>query len=598
MTARRSTPPKPPFALSLGVVGHRPNRLPDTAHAAINAQLDALLAGVRQAAEGTYRRHQAVFAERPVELTMLSALAEGADRIAAQAALRNDMAVAAALPFPVADYEKDFTDPASRAEYADLLNRATTVSVLPGDYEAEPRDYDGVGQVILDNADLIVAIWDGGPSGGRGGTTELIERAAAMGLPVVHIDAKGAAEPRLLWADLADFPAVGAALDDTPAEPVASVLDDVIDAITRPPTGENEIASLKRFLAERWKRFNWRIELPLLLAILGLRSIRRSDVLPSSPTDLGEEIRANAASVSGVDRDRLDTVATAYGAADALAVRQAQVFRSAYVSMFFFAAMVVITAAVSLVGQQLFGWNTWLLAVVQIGFIGLVLLNSNVGRSRDWHGRWRDAREAAERIRGAVPLWMLDEVEDNGGTTGTAWPAWYTRAHLRALGLRPGTLDREGLEAIRQMLITLASDQSAYHQATARLMTGIEQRLVRIGHSLFALTFFFGALNLILALLDSELPFNWRYALIGLTAAMPALGSATFGIRLVGDFEGTAHRSARAARALATIAEALRQDPAKLSVLRARAVGLAETMLSDVAHWRMATETRKLINPL
>ncbi|MCP4383493.1 MAG: hypothetical protein GY798_19100 [Hyphomicrobiales bacterium] len=598
VNAKRPTPPKPPFALSLGVVGHRPNRLPEKARPTIEDQLDHLLADVKRAAQDARIRHRAVFADGPAELTMISALAEGGDRMAAQAALRNDMTLATPLPFPIGDYEKDFTEAASRAEYADLLDRSSTVLVLPGDYEAETRDYDGVGQVILDNADLIVAIWDGGPSAGRGGTTDLVERAVAMGLPIVHIDAAGVADPRLLWAELADYPVVGAGLPATPTSPVSEVIAEVVDAIARPPTDDSEKASLLRFFDERWKRLNWRIELPLMLAALGLRAMRKTDLLPPAPAALSAEVDLDAASVPGVNPQRLATVAKAFGTADAVAVRQAQIFRGAYVSKFFFAAMVVITAAASLVGQQLFGWETWLLAVLQIGFVGLVLINTSLGRSRDWHGRWRDAREAAERIRGAIPLWLLGEVEDNGRSTGPAWPAWYTRAHLRALGLRPGALDRKPLEAARQVLIALADGQSGYHQATARLMTRIEKRLVRIGQVLFAATFLLGAANLVLALVGLDLPFNWRYAMIGLTAAMPALGSATFGIRLIGDFEGAADRSARVAETLDTIAAALRQDPAQLAVLRARARSLAGAMLGDVSHWRMATETRKLINPL
>ncbi|WP_421725685.1 hypothetical protein [Bauldia sp.] len=245
MTARVDTPPKPPFALTIGVVGHRPNRLPETARATVETELDRLLDGLKQAADVTFARHAGVFSDRPPTLTMISALAEGADRMAAHAALRHGLKLAAALPFPANDYERDFEDADSQADFADLLGKAAAALVLPGDYDTEPRDYESVGLVILDNADLIVAIWDGGPSGGRGGTTELIERAATMGLPVAHIDATGANPTQLLWPDLADHPLTGGSLADTPARPVGDVLAMVVDAITRPPIDADERAKLE-----------------------------------------------------------------------------------------------------------------------------------------------------------------------------------------------------------------------------------------------------------------------------------------------------------------------------------------------------------------
>ena len=82
--------------------------------------------------------------------------------------------------------------------------------------------------------------------------------------------------------------------------------------------------------------------------------------------------------------------------------------------------------------------------------------------------------------------------------------------------------------------------------------------------------------------------------LIGVTAGLPVFGTASFAIRAIGDFEGSATRSARMAAALEGLAEGLAADPPDLIVLRARAASLADAMLGDVAHWRFATETRHL----
>ena len=41
---------------------------------------------------------------------------------------------------------------------------------------------------VVENCDVLVAAWDGGPAQGRGGTAPAVRYAALMGRPVVHLD--------------------------------------------------------------------------------------------------------------------------------------------------------------------------------------------------------------------------------------------------------------------------------------------------------------------------------------------------------------------------------------------------------------------------
>jgi hypothetical protein len=54
---------------------------------------------------------------------------------------------------------------------------------------AETRDeaYERAGRRIIDESDVVVALWNGGPSGGRGGTAEIVEYARDRGVPVVWL---------------------------------------------------------------------------------------------------------------------------------------------------------------------------------------------------------------------------------------------------------------------------------------------------------------------------------------------------------------------------------------------------------------------------
>lgn len=592
------SPFRPPLALTIGVTGHRPNRIPEDARPRIDADIAAVLSAVKAASEAARAAHAEVFAAGPARPVLLSALAEGADRYAALAALDAGIGLSAALPFPVDDYARDFAEPASRDEYARLIAAADRVMVLPGRRDSTARAYDGVGVVILENSDLILAVWDGGASAGKGGTTDLVERAAAIGMPIIHIDALGKAPPRLLWSGLAAHPVSGVDVEHLPAALALDAIPAVVDRVVRPPADPDERRRLGRYLDERRHRFNWRLEVPVMLALIGLRRMKRTDLVPPGPEVLADDLERSAglhhAEAPAASLSRLGAFADAYGFADATAVRYAQVFRGSYVTRFMLAAVAVLVGGVALIGDQIFGWTTWPLAVLQVVIVIVILVNTAVAARRDWHGRWRESREVAERLRAAVPSWLVGQVRNDAPGEEPAWTGWYARANLRALGLWSGELGPERLASVRDSFTAFVADQRAYHEQTAALMQAIERRLGSLGRISFIATLALAALDITLDIVGVSLPGGWQAVLIGMTAGLPVFGTASFGIRAIGDFEGSATRSARMAASLGALGEALAGDPPDLVVLRARAAALADAMLGDVAHWRFATETRNL----
>ena len=163
-----------PGRVSVGITGHR-----------FLAELDRINAGI---AEGV-ARVRAAYNNAPV--TVLSALAEGADRLAAEVILATDgAALTAVIPFSLADYEIDFgpEGSASRLHFHVLLQRASETIVLP-DAESRNAGYAAGGQYVLDNADVLLAIWDGEGAQGQGGTGEIVALAREQGKPVVIVRA-------------------------------------------------------------------------------------------------------------------------------------------------------------------------------------------------------------------------------------------------------------------------------------------------------------------------------------------------------------------------------------------------------------------------
>jgi hypothetical protein len=150
----------------VAVIGHR-----------ILADLGPLAAGVREALD-------LIRGDASRAVTVVSMLAEGADRLVAEEALRTPGgALEAILPRPAEEYARDFGPDGSPSglHFAALLARATSVRVVPPDDDAA---YRAAGRASVDAADVVLGMWDGREAQGPGGTGELVAWAHSRGKPV------------------------------------------------------------------------------------------------------------------------------------------------------------------------------------------------------------------------------------------------------------------------------------------------------------------------------------------------------------------------------------------------------------------------------
>jgi hypothetical protein len=135
---------------------------------------------------------------------ILSALAEGADRLTAKIAMAELQAeLIAVLPMPAEDYERDFPAAESKAEFRALLDRALFIKTAEvpagGDWkkDGEPRNvqYARAGAIIVDHAQVLFAIWDGKPARGTGGTADQVEWFERGYSPKAYTAYKGQVTP-------------------------------------------------------------------------------------------------------------------------------------------------------------------------------------------------------------------------------------------------------------------------------------------------------------------------------------------------------------------------------------------------------------------
>ena len=200
------SPPSPPRAritFRVGIVGHRPNRLPNGEGGwdAIRGRMASVLAAVRDAVEAFRSEPDAaLYDEGSAELRAISPLAEGADRLFAEEALEFGYTLCCPMPFSRTEFEKDFNhemaqEAGSAERFGALLDRAAagaglTVFELDGSRADEASAYGAAGRVVLNQSDLLVVVWDGDAPAGGGGTVETLREAVGYHVPVIWVDAK------------------------------------------------------------------------------------------------------------------------------------------------------------------------------------------------------------------------------------------------------------------------------------------------------------------------------------------------------------------------------------------------------------------------
>jgi len=122
--------------------------------------------------------------DTPRPLVGVTALAIGADRLFAECVLANRGALRVVVPFP--EYERVF-DAVARDDYRRLLRNADEVFVLDR-WGTDEDCYRAAGRAIVEDSDELIAVWDGLPAGGPGGTGDVVAYALSCGRRVLQVN--------------------------------------------------------------------------------------------------------------------------------------------------------------------------------------------------------------------------------------------------------------------------------------------------------------------------------------------------------------------------------------------------------------------------
>jgi len=453
----------------------------------------------------------------------------------------------AVLPLDRDEYAKDFVTEASRAEYQAYLAEAATVvqaTAVPGDVRDDA--YWRAGREVVDRSDVVIAIWDGRPAHGTGGTGDVVAYAEKSGVAVLRVSTAGGA-PSADAPDARDLGRRG-----------AKRLGRAVDAQSRLRVYNASNPAITRLGSRLAVERGWSPE-----------------VTDRTSADLFATVRAWAL--------------PHFTRAEFRARRAQRLYYAVVDALFALAAIAVAAVAY----QISFEPEHARLALFET--IALVLLAAAfvIGRKVRLHEAWIGHRSLAEAFRSSQFIAAIggDSADDTAPSKFRDEP-WFQRAFTEAWAHRPTVSPKEAdIAGFRDALATSwIEDQVDYHRRAA---ARAQRRHMFVTYTVEALLLIAIVLSILHAFEFFEEQEHAADTLEFLAIALPGVSAALTGHREHRQYRLNAERSRRTAERLDRIHPAMQAAP-DLPAVR-RLAGEAQTiMVEENRDWFGVAELQEL----
>lgn len=526
-----------PATLRIGVTGHRELKDEDAIAASIQKILNQLDDWFSKKLKHT-----------PHTYSVISPLAEGADRLVAKEVLAwntsmeaGKPSLEAVLPLPEEDYLQDFKEQWSKDEFKELFNRKASVKMFQWAGSREMA-YETAGHYVVDNCDVLIAIWNGEESKGPGGTAEILQYAKEIGRHIFWLNSENG---------------------------------QLQEEIKPQKNGCQYIESLKcldKFDSERLSQIKARNSVEEMYSSL----VKKAEACNIS-TDFLQQVK--------------ESILPWFVRADLLALHYQKLHNIVGSAIYCFSALAVIMVALYVIFFH--GYPQLLLAEVALMTIIVLLLLFSYRYS--WHRKWIDYRFLAERLRAAIFLRVLgiklDRPEPPPYLSLSHRPDdWMIMAFCWVWNLVDFTPITFGPGLQSFLRIAWVEDQANWYRDSSRRLKGKHNRYLIFGDILFSLTLIVGVIHFgqILPSLSNSLAF--------MAVALPASGASVRGFLAQRDYRRNAERYRVMVVHLTGISNQIKQaDDLKSFVdLLNRA---NEMMLREHQDWRVVVLFHKLEVP-
>lgn len=539
-----------------------------------------------------------LFSDEQPQMIVLTSLARGGDQIgaataceAAKAQQAVEVALEVVMPFAEDAYpglpgatRKEFTDEEAN-EFRRLEEKARQTICLAGTYDGnednEKRAYVDARDMLLQNSDILIAIYDPGPKGSVAGTRDTVNRALDSGSPVISVlvtesDARIAIDRQ-----------ASVALDDDQWR--TGVAQQVREQIVLPEFGDPDALphalrrlalisggtapfyctddTLGQVFADSWK---------------GLQNV----VELAAGRELVEQLKGTSNPVA--DDIVLPPYAAFYKRADELTTMYMRAYRGAFVLSYLLAGLAVGAAVAILAMTKLGETEAPHALIASLGFMKIailvvLLLMQRTGRRGKLQEAAADFRYLAELLRpmqwltpvGTYPPAVDLPLHATPHDPRRSWTAWLARAvtrmspsvsittphggsiHPRRVTLTP-QLSAGALDDARKQWI---EGQVRYHSRNALRMHVLEEGLEHLAQALLAIVLLaaIGA-----SVLEMQKVEDLPVILTALAAVLPAFIAAIGGVSFQSEAKRLASRSHAMQHALAHQQDLLASEAAKL----------------------------------
>jgi hypothetical protein len=520
--------------LRIGITGHRniggdhPGLAPEIAKAAeyITQVLAADPDRLSSTDRGDGKRGDIV-------ITVVSSLAEGADRVVAGELLkRKGTQLEVVLPLPQSDYLRDFGSPESVEQFNSLISLAIDTDILRTATSRE-QAYEQAGRAVVDRSDAMIVVWDGQPARGRGGTAEIFAYAQRWQKPTLLIR-----------------------VDDHSSR---------LDAGQLPHAAKRTIP----LPADSMKRIDQYNQLRLRDAAFD----KARPLLVQTPSRPWLE-------TAGL---QIGHFSRYFARADLLAGRFQSRYLWAIRSLYILAPLAVLMAALQpdlWPHRDDYAW-------FEFGILVLITLLFTATRTLHWHERWISARYLAEQIRSLMFLGLTGIItseksisQGSGETMGDA--GWTERAANEIWLARPRYVPPTDISLLVEVLCEeWIKKQQDYHTKVDRSFRRRRDQVQGAAIGLFGLSALAALLHSLGVGSTRSQPFKWWDFM---AVAIPAVAAALGAYGAQRDYLRHAERSRLFASVLddGTTQLMAAQD---LSDIQQAALGVSRSMRSEATDW-------------